>query len=170
MSIGRAIQHYPLARTIPESRSKACNNIVYPPDLPKAAVIVCFRNESVLMLVRYAQGSREAGAVRTGDQRWPPRRLPALPPRTRVGLRQGRTVHTILERSEEDLLAQIVLVDDNAEAEGFYPLDPSIDPSRQTEQQRELHGVRVSAGERTRCVRRAGHMLTRALRRTCACL
>ena len=57
------------------------------------------------------------------------------------GEAQGRTVHTVLERSEEDLLAQIILVDDNAELEGFYPLDASIDPSRQTEQQRELHGV-----------------------------
>jgi len=54
---------------------------------------------------------------------------------------QGRTVHTVLERSEEDLLTEIVLVDDNAEPEGFYPLDPSIDPSRQTEQQRELHAL-----------------------------
>jgi hypothetical protein len=52
-------------------------------------------------------------------------------------------VHTVLERSDDDLLAQIILVDDNAEAEGFYPLPSGVDPSRQTEQQRELHGVRA---------------------------
>jgi hypothetical protein len=64
---GRAVQHYPLARSIPESRSKACDRLVYPPSLPKAAVIICFRNESVLMLVRTCPMNGHSHAPRDVD-------------------------------------------------------------------------------------------------------
>lgn len=96
-----ALPHWPLARDIPDPRPNKCQSIQYPERLPRTAVVICFRNETALML--------------------------------------GRTVHTVLERTEPHILSEIVLVDDNAELEMFHPLDPSVDASKLTTMQQELH-------------------------------
>ena len=43
--------HWPLARTIPDPRPTKCSKLTYPARLPKTAVVICFRNETALMLV-----------------------------------------------------------------------------------------------------------------------
>lgn len=50
-------------------------------------------------------------------------------------------MHTILQRTSPELLTEIVLVDDNAEEELFYPLRNNVDKSKLTKYHLELHEV-----------------------------
>jgi len=72
-----------LAREVPDTRHYLCKKRVYEESLPTVSIVICFRNESSLLL--------------------------------------GRTVHTVLRRTPEDLLDSIVLVDDNGDLDSLDP-------------------------------------------------
>jgi len=53
-----------LTRTIPDTRHKLCKSQKYPPNLPKASVIICFYNEELTALLRTVHSVLKHSTVR----------------------------------------------------------------------------------------------------------
>uniref|UniRef100_A0A6P7HJ37 Polypeptide N-acetylgalactosaminyltransferase n=1 Tax=Diabrotica virgifera virgifera TaxID=50390 RepID=A0A6P7HJ37_DIAVI len=71
-----------LNRSIPDTRNQLCKEKVYPDNLPKASIIVCFYNEHFRTLLR--------------------------------------TVYSILNRTPDKLLEEILLIDDESDIENLH--------------------------------------------------
>ncbi|CAG9767599.1 unnamed protein product [Ceutorhynchus assimilis] len=69
-------------REIPDTRNPLCKDVIYPPNLPDASIIICFYNEHYQTLLR--------------------------------------TIHSILDRSPENLLKEIVLMDDFSDIKNLH--------------------------------------------------